>query len=67
MNREAVIKAVKVKESAVAHVWDGHDEEDRPATPQELARALASAQKRGRLTDSGVKGWCPCADENFAA
>ena len=38
------------------YVWDGQDDDDRPATPDELESALAaSANKRGRPAGSGTK------------
>lgn len=36
-----VITAYKVKEREVPRVWDGQDEDERPATTEELARSLA--------------------------
>ena len=55
MSRKDVIKASKVSEREAPYVWDGQDEDDRPATPEELAQGLALARKRGRPAGSGVK------------
>lgn len=55
MSRKDVIKALKVSERKAPYVWDGQDEDDRPATPEELAQGLALARKRGRPAGSGVK------------
>ena len=55
MSRKDVIKALKVKEREAPYVWDGHDDDERPATPEELAHGLTLARKRGRPAGSGVK------------
>lgn len=55
MSRKDVITALKVKEREAPYVWDGQDEDDRPATTEELAHGLALARKRGRPAGSGVK------------
>ena len=55
MSRKDVIKALKVSEREASYAWDGHDEDERPATPEELAHGLALARKRGRPAGSGVK------------
>lgn len=55
MSRKDVIKALKVKEREAPYVWDGHDEDERPATPEELTHGLALTRKRGRPAGSGVK------------
>jgi len=55
MSREELITALKVKELEAPYVWDGQDEDERPATPGELAHRLALARKRGRPAGSGVK------------
>jgi uncharacterized protein (DUF4415 family) len=55
MSRKSVIKALKAQEREAPYEWDGQDEEDRPATPEELAQGLALARKRGRPAGSGVK------------
>ena len=56
MSRQDVIKALKVSEREAPYVWDVQDEDERPATPDELAHGLALARKRGRVADSGVNG-----------
>ena len=55
MSRKDVIQALKVSEREAPHVWDGQDEDERPATTEELAHGLALARKRGRPAGSGVK------------
>ena len=55
MSRKDVIKALKVSEREAPYVWDGQDEDERPATTEELAHGLALARKRGRPAGSGVK------------
>jgi uncharacterized protein (DUF4415 family) len=55
MSRKDVITALKVKEREAPYVWDGQDEDERPATTEELAHGLALARKRGRPAGSGVK------------
>ena len=55
MSRKEVITALKAKEREAPYVWDGHDEDERPATTDELTRGLALARKRGRPAGSGVK------------
>ncbi len=45
MNRKAVLAAVGAVKPDQDFVWDGKDEDDRPATAQELA---AARRKRGR-------------------
>jgi uncharacterized protein (DUF4415 family) len=55
MKREALLQALKVSEREAPYVWDGKDEDDRPATPEELAQGLAAVRKRGRPAGSGVK------------
>jgi uncharacterized protein (DUF4415 family) len=55
MSREDVITALKVKEREAPFVWDGHEEDERPATSEELVHGLALARKRGRPAGSGVK------------
>ena len=55
MSREELITALKVKEREAPYVWDGQDEDERPATTEELAHGMALARKRGRPAGSGVK------------
>jgi uncharacterized protein (DUF4415 family) len=55
MSRKDVITALKVSEREAPYVWDGQDEDDRPATTEELAHGIALARKRGRPAGSGVK------------
>ena len=55
MSRKEVIKALKVSERLAPYVWDGQDEDDRPATASELAQCLVMARKRGRPAGSGIK------------
>ena len=56
MNRKAVLAAVRALPPEKDFVWDGVDEDDRPATPDELAAGLeATRAKRGRPAGSGMK------------
>ena len=56
MTREQVLAAVRAIPKDKDFVWDGVDEDDRPATDQELAAALeAAAVKRGRPAGSGTR------------
>lgn len=54
--REAILEAMKNPPADGFFVWDGKDEDDRPATPEELQAGLAAARsKRGRPAGSGTK------------
>ena len=54
--REAIVEAMKVPPPGGYFVWDGVDEDERPATPAELqAGVQAAARKRGRPAGSGTK------------
>ena len=56
MKREAVLEAVRAMPPAKDFVWDGSDEDDRPATAAELAAGIeAVRRKRGRPSGSGTK------------
>ncbi len=56
MKREAVLEAVRAMPPAKDFVWDGSDEDDRPATAAELAAGIeAVRRKRGRPAGSGTK------------
>ncbi len=49
MDRKAILEAMKTPPPGGYCVWDGEDEDDRPATDEELAAGLAAARKaRGR-------------------
>lgn len=50
--RDAVLAAVRQPPAGGDFVWDGHDEDDRPASTEELASAV---RKRGRPVGSGNK------------
>ena len=53
MTREDVLEAIKHPPPGGDYVWDGVDEDDRPATDEELQAGLAAARKaRGRPTGS---------------
>jgi uncharacterized protein (DUF4415 family) len=54
MTREEVMAAVRAIPKEKFYVWDGVDEDDRPATDEELAAALKAA-KRGRPAGSGTR------------
>lgn len=53
--REAILAAMKTPPPGGYYVWDGVDEDDRPATPEELQAALAAARKRGRPASATPK------------
>ncbi len=54
--REAIIEAMKIPPPGGYFVWDGKDEDDRPATEEELNAAMESYRaKRGRPAGSGNK------------
>ena len=54
--REAILEAMKTPPVGGYYVWDSVDEDDRPATPEELQAGLEAARrKRGRPAGSGTK------------
>jgi uncharacterized protein (DUF4415 family) len=54
--REAIIAAMKTPPSDGYYVWDGKNEDDRPATADELHASMESyLAKRGRPAGSGTK------------
>ena len=56
MKRKAVLEAVRALPPAQDFVWNGSDEDDRPATAAELAAGVeATRRKRGRPAGSGTK------------
>lgn len=56
MKREAVLAAVRAVPPAQDFVWDGRDEDDRPASAESLQRALADQpRKRGRPLSASTK------------
>ena len=56
MKRKAVLEAVRALPPAQDFVWNGSDEDDRPATAAELAASIeATRRKRGRPAGSGTK------------
>ena len=56
LTREQVLNAVRAAPSDNDFVWDGRDEDDRPATAQELAQGVeAMRRQRGRPAGSGTK------------
>ena len=56
MSRKAVLAAVRAIPPEKFFVWDGVDEDDRPATAEELQAGLEAARrKRGRPAGSGTK------------
>jgi uncharacterized protein (DUF4415 family) len=56
MKREAVLAAVRAIPPEQDFVWDGRDEDDRPASAEALQRALADQpRKRGRPLSSSTK------------
>ena len=55
MNRKQVLAAVRVLPPGQDYVWDGVDEDDRPATDEELRVGLVAARKRGRPVSASAK------------
>ena len=56
MKREAVLAAVRAIPPAQDFVWDGRDEDDRPASAEALQRALGDQpRKRGRPLSASTK------------
>lgn len=56
MKREDVLTAVRAIPPEQDFVWDGVDEDDRPATAEELQAGIEAARKgRGRPAGSGTK------------
>lgn len=54
--REAILEAMKTPPPGGYYVWDGKDEDDRPATAEELQAGIeAYRKKRGRPAGSGTK------------
>ena len=53
MNRNEMLAAVRAVPHERDFVWDGVDEDDRPATDEELRAGLALARSRGRPVGSG--------------
>ena len=54
--REAILAAMKTPPKGGYFVWDGVDEDDRPATPEEMHAGIEAARKkRGRPAGSGNK------------
>jgi len=55
MTHNEVLTAVRTLAPSNDYVWDGVDEDDRPATKQELQAGIAAYRKRGRPTGSSTK------------
>lgn len=56
MKREAVLEAVRAMPPAKDFVWDGSDEDDRPATAAELAAGIVAVRRKcGRPAGSGTR------------
>lgn len=54
--REAILEAMKTPPPSGYFLWDGKDEDDRPATTEELQAGIESyRKKRGRPAGSGTK------------
>lgn len=54
--RETILEAMKTPPPGGYFVWDGKDEDDRPATEEELSAGIKLARKqRGRPVASGSK------------
>ncbi len=56
LTRKQVLAAARAVPADKNFVWDGKDEDTRPATAQELAQGLESMRRqRGRPAGSGTK------------
>ena len=56
MNRKQVLSAVRALTHDQDYVWDGKDEDDRPATEEELRAGVEAARRgRGRPAGTGSK------------
>ncbi len=56
MNHREVLSAVRSIPAEKDFVWDGKNEDERPATAEELSAAMESYRsKRGRPAGSGTK------------
>ena len=56
MNRKQVLAAVRAVPAKKDFVWNGKDEDDRPATQEELRAGVDAYRKaRGRSDSSGAK------------
>lgn len=55
MNAKSVLAAVKKPPAGGDFVWDGVDDDDRPATADEMRAGVAAYKKRGRPVGSGTK------------
>lgn len=53
MSLNEVLAAVRTIPPEEDFVWDGVDEDDRPATERELLEGIALARSRGRPSGSG--------------
>ena len=58
--REQILKAMKTPPAEGYFVWDGRDEDDRPATEEELHAGIEAARRgRGRPPGLGVRNRLP--------
>lgn len=54
--REQILKAMKTPPPEAYFVWDGKDEDDRPASDEELRAGIEAARRgRGRPAGTGTK------------
>jgi uncharacterized protein (DUF4415 family) len=54
--REAILKSMQTPPTGGHFVWDGKDENDRPATAEEMQAGIeAACRGRGRPAGSGTK------------
>jgi uncharacterized protein (DUF4415 family) len=52
MTRKEVLAAVDTMPPGQDYIWDGVDEDDRPATVEEMQVAVTNARRRGRPVGS---------------
>ena len=55
MTRNEILAAVRTLPSSKDFVWNGVDEDDRPATATELQAGVTACRKRGRPVSSVTK------------
>jgi uncharacterized protein (DUF4415 family) len=56
MTREEILKAVRATPPAQDYVWDGVDEDERPATAEEMRAGVELYRRsRGQPAGSGAK------------
>ncbi|NDP63768.1 MAG: BrnA antitoxin family protein [Polaromonas sp.] len=55
LSRKEVLAAVRAVPAAKNFVWDGADEDERPASDEELSAGVTAYRKRGRPAGGATK------------